>query len=257
MRFYYFSLVSWTVYLVYGVIAIALLSLLWTKVLELKLRNPGYWILAAAALIAPWGEELWISYKFDQLCRKDAGIVISKEVEVDGFYDATMRSAYELTKKAGYRFVEHPTEDRTGTERVELATSREREKALTWYTARNPGSDRPKDRSVLYPVNDKETIAVIPNGEAWKVTRLDKPAARYQYRRGDNHTPVAHEIKRYENTVIDVQTGDVLGRYTNYRRGPYWFFISLGAPTIPCAETEAATRKYGTLIYREVLKPAK
>jgi len=216
MRFYYFSLFSWMVYAVYGLIAIALISLLWTKLLKLKLRNPGYWILTAVALVAPWSEELWISYNFDQLCRKDAGIVINKTIEVDGFYDDTTHWWRQLKESSKYTFVE----------------SRDSADGTYWRVERD--------------------------GDQVRHFRIEKPTARYQYKRGDNHTPVAHEIKRFENTVVDSQTGDVLGRYTNYRRGPYWFFISLGAPTIPCEEAEAGVRKHGTLsVFALTLKPSK
>jgi hypothetical protein len=258
VRFYYFSIFSWMLYPAIVAIGIVLFWALWTHVFKLKVANPVYWLLVAAILIAPWAEELWIAYNFDRLCRKDAGVFVNKTVEVDGFYDSTLRSAYELTKAGRYKFVEHPTEDRKGTERVELATAAERERALAWYAERNPGRERPKDRSVFYPVNEKEVIAVLPNGiDAWKVTRFDKPTARYQYKTINSHTPVAHQITRFEDIVGDAQTGEVLGRHVNYYRGAYWFFISLSRPTIPCKETQAGTRQHGTLIYRAVLTPSK
>jgi hypothetical protein len=254
MRFYYFSLFSWMLYGVVSVVAIALLWGLWTKLLKLKITRPVYWLLVAAILVGPWAEELWIAYNFDRLCRKDAGVFVNKTVEVDGFYDATLRSAYELTKVGRYKFAEHPTEDRKGIERVELATVAEREKALAWYAERNPGKERPKDRSVLYPVNEKEIIAVLPNGvDAWRVTKLDKPTARYHYKRTDFHAPVVHQIKRFENVVVDVQSGEVLGRHMNYSRGPYWFFIGLDVPTIECHELKGKD----VFVYPYVLKPAK
>jgi hypothetical protein len=258
VRFYYFSISSLMLYGTLAVIALALLWALWTKVLRLKTATPVYWVLVAAILVGPWVEELWIAYNFDRLCRKDAGVFVNKTVQVDGFYDSTLRSAYELTNAGRYKFVEHPTEDRKGTERVELATTAERERALAWYAERNPGKERPKDRSVFYPAKEKEVIAVLPNGiDAWKVTRLDKPTARYQYITINSHTPVAHRITRFEDIVGDAQTGEVLGRYVNYYRGSYSFFISLSAPTIPCRETQAGTRQHGSLIYRAVLIPSK
>jgi hypothetical protein len=106
MRFYYFSLLSWVVYVVYGAIAVTLVSLLWTKFLKLKLRNPVYWALAVAILVAPWIEELWIAYNFDRLCRKDAGVFINKSVEVDGFYDDTTHWWRQLSESSNYKFVE-------------------------------------------------------------------------------------------------------------------------------------------------------
>jgi hypothetical protein len=244
-------------YAVVAAIGILILSLLWTKLTKLNPSHPVFWVLVAAIIVGPWVEEFWIAYNFDRLCKKDAGLFINKVVEVDGFYDSTLRSAYELTSAGRYKFAEHPTEDRKGTERVEPATATERERALAWYAERNPGRERPNDRSVFYPLNEKQTIAVLPNGiDAWKVTRLEKPTARHRYRTINSHTPVAHRITRFEDVVDDVQTGEVLGRYVNYYRGAFWFFISLDAPTIPCEETRAGIRQYGSLIYGAVLRPA-
>ena len=93
-------------------------------------------------------------------------------------------------------------------------------------------------------------------GGLWRVERdgkevrhfkIDHPTARYQHRRLAWHTPVSHEVKRFENVVIDIQANEVLGRYVDYYRGAPWFFIALDRPTIPCAETERDTRKYGTI----------
>jgi hypothetical protein len=208
----------------------------------------------AAIIVGPWVEEFWIAYNFDRLCKKDAGLFINKVVEADGFYDSTRRSAYELTRTGPYKFVEHATVDLKGTEHVELATAIERQRALAWYEKQNPGRERQKDRSVFYPLNEKETIVVFPNGiDAWKVTKLDKPTARYQYRRVDDHKPIVHQIKRFESVVADNQTEEILGRYTNYRRGPYSFFISLDAPTIECSELKGKD----IFVYPYVLKPTR
>ena len=93
-------------------------------------------------------------------------------------------------------------------------------------------------------------------GGLWRVERdgkevrhfkIDHPTARYQHRRLAWHTPVSHEVKRFENVVIDIQANEVLGRYVDYYRGAPWFFIALDRPTIPCVETERDTRKYGTI----------
>jgi hypothetical protein len=254
MRFYYMSIFS----LVFIAVIYAVAIFLASKLLGKKFKGIVAWVVIAAILIAPWTEELWIAYNFGQLCRKDAGIFINKTVEVDGFYDSTMRSAYENTKPGRYRFVEHATEDRHGFERVQRATEEERLRALAWYAENNPGKGRPKDRSIFQPLSEKEVVAVLPNDmDAWRITKLDKPTARYHYRNVDLLRPVSHQIDRVEDVVVDVQTGDVLGRYVNYYRGPYWFFIHLSRPTIPCEETQVATRKYGSLIYPKVLIPVK
>lgn len=254
MRFYYFSLFSWMAWALYGAIAIAVLSLLWAKLLKLRFRNPVYWILVAAVLVAPWGEELWIAYTFDRLCRKDAGVFIDKTVEVDGYYNDTGK----ITRLANspYKFIES-RDDGGKFRRVERATEQEKADALAWY--RKTKDKEPDEREwFTRPVSEDTRIVVeMDTGNAWRVTKLDKPSAQYQFKTLNSHTPVAHQVKRFEDVVVDNKTGEVLGRYTNYYRGPYWFFLSLGTSTIPCAETQAATRQYGSLIYSAVLKPSK
>ncbi len=106
-------------------------------------------------------------------------------------------------------------------------------------------------------MNDGQRVVVSPNQiDAWRITKIDQPTARYHYRQVDLLKPVSHQIDRVENAVVDVQTGDVLGRFVNYYRGPYSFFVHLSRPTIPCEESETAIRKHGTLsAYGFTLKP--
>lgn len=256
MRFYYFSVFSWILYGVVSVIALALFWALWTKLLKLKTANPVYWVLVAAILAGPWAEELWIAYNFDSLCRKDAGVFVNKTVEVDGYYNDT-GTVTRIVGGPDYKFIESP-EGNGGYRRVERASEEEKARALAWYAEKNPGKQSAANAWITHSVSDRAQVIVEMNtGYAWRIRRLDKPTARYHYKTLNSHTPAAHRIKRFEDVVIDNQTGEVLGRYTNYYRGPYWFFISLGTPTIPCEETQAETRKYGSLIYPVVLKPSK
>ncbi len=255
MRFYYVSLLSWAVYVVYGAIAIALLSLLWRKFLRLTFRNPAYWALAVTILIAPWIEELWIAYNFDRLCRKDAGMFINKTVEVDGYYNDT-GTINRLVGGPPYKFIEAPEGDGKY-RRVERATEQEKLAAMAWYSE-SKGKLPEKEWITHLVSKDTRIVVEMDTGYAWRITRLDKPTARYHYKTINSHTSVGHEIKQFENVVIDTHGGEMLGRYTNYYRGPYWFFISLGAPTIPCAETESDVRARGTLsVDALTLKPSK
>ncbi len=258
MRFYYLSLISLLLVAIFYFVALYVVRQIWKENLKRPFTGVGAWVVVAVVLVAPWSEELWIAYNFGQLCRKDAGIFINKTVEVEGFYDSTMRSAFENTKPGSYQFVEHATEDRKGFERVQRASDEDRALALAWYSETNPGKDRPKGQSIFHPLNDRETVAVYPNGvDAWRITKLDQPTARYHCREVDFLKPVSHQIDRVERAVVDVQTGDVLGRYVNYYRGPYSFFVHLDRPTIPCEETQLETRKHGNLIFLSVLKPIK
>ncbi len=120
MKFYYISIIS--------VMLLAAIYLVGTAVLGfcgvwLRKRWKRAWIVMVPLFLllyaAPVAEEFWIAWNFGQLCKKDAGIFVNKTVEVDGFYDATMRSGFENIEKGGYRFMEHPSRDRTRVEHVE------------------------------------------------------------------------------------------------------------------------------------------
>lgn len=250
MGFYYISLFS----IVPLGVAYGLLGLVFWAIERAtrgdQSRKAILGVVGVVFLLFPISEELWIAWNFGQAC-KDAGTFINKKVEVDGFYDSTMRSAYENTRPGGYRFVEQPTDDRKAVERVERADEASRAKALKWYAEQNPGKELPKDKSVIYPEDERQRIVVFPNGETWRVTKLDRPTARYHYRTVASHKPVAHQLKQFEDAVIDTQTGETIARRVDYARGSNWFFIGLDRPTIFCK----ANRGRPLLIYREVLQP--
>lgn len=257
MGFYYISIFSiFPLGIAYG-----LLSLVFWAIARLTRAMPGRKVLlgvvGAAFLVLPVAEELWIAWNFGQAC-KGAGTVIQKKVQVEGFYDSTMRSAYENTKPGSYIFVEQATEDRKGIERVERADDRSRAKALAWYAERNPGKGLQKEQSVIYSLNDKERIVVFSNGvDAWRVTRLDRPTARYHFNRTDSGTRVAHKIVKSQTIVVDSENDEQIARYTRYGRGPSWFFIGLDVPGFACdAPGRWPLTPGDLLIFEEVLIPA-
>jgi hypothetical protein len=203
-------------------------------------------------LVLPVAEELWIAWNFGQAC-KEAGTFIYKKVQVEGFYDSTMRSAYENTRPGRYRFVEHATEDRKGIERVERADDAARSKALAWFAEFNPGKERPKGTSIIYPINDREQIVVFPDGvEAWRVTRLDRPLARYHYKWPQRNAVVGHKMYKQIEEITDMQTGELLGRSLQYGRTSPWYFVALGDPGMSCPRP---SEKPGVLLYRLVIEP--
>lgn len=249
MGFYYPSLISLSLLLLFYIIGTVILVRIWGRRPDDQYRVVKMAPLFLLLYLAPISEELWIAWNFGQLCRKDAGIFVNKTVKVDGFYDSTMRSAYEITKEGRYLFVEQSTEDRKGIERVRLASNEERTRALAWYAEENPAKERPKDRSIFYPINDKETVAVLPNGvDAWLVTRLERPTARYHYRRPDTNASLGHKLTKFERVVTDSQTGELLGRETKYGREAPWLHIGLGRPILQCpAPGESPLEKHGSV----------
>ena len=257
MGFYYLSIFSLILILAIYAIGIGLFRFIWVRVLHRSFKGPIVWLVVAVILIAPWAEELWIAWNFGQAC-KEAGTFIYKKVKVDGFYDSTMRSAYENTKRGGYRFVEQATADRKGFERVERADDDARTKALDWYAERNPGKELPKGKSVIYPLTDKERIVVFPNSrDAWRVTRLDRPKARYQFRRAEYGKRVAHKISMSEMEVTNRENGEILGRYRRYGRFPPWFWIGFDTPVFACdAPGRWPLTKGNILVFEDVLVPA-
>lgn len=257
MRFYSFSLFSWMVYGVAIFIAIVLLRLVWTKLLRLKVGNPLYWALIAAIVIAPWGEELWIAYNFGRLCRKDAGLFIYKTVKVDGFYDDISAWGPLRLARYGYRFVESRDTIHKKLMRVERADEAARDSALAWYAKQHSGEKRSEKLYIVHPINESEKVVVSPNGvDVWRVMTIEHPTARYRYVRTRYRTRVAHKVSESEYVVLDSETKNILGRYRNYYRGPYWFSINWNATKIPCAETGTAVQQVrALLLYDLVLKP--
>lgn len=259
MRFYHISILSVMLLGLFYLAGTGLLAALW---LWLRKRWKRAWIAMLPLFIllyaAPVAEEFWIAWHFGQLCKKDAGIFIHKAVEVEGFYDATMRSAYENTKPGGYQFVEHATEDRKGFERVQRASEEERARALAWYAEANPGKERPKDKSIFHNLNERERVVVFPGDkEAWRVTGLDRPSARYHYRWPHSHTPVAYKVKSHEWVIEDVEQKTVIAREKAYAREAYWFYIGLDRPTMFCPVFGSYGEKLTGGLYRLALRPSK
>jgi|CXWL01.1.fsa_nt_gi hypothetical protein len=256
MGFYYTSLFSVVpLGVAYGVLAL----IYWGVVRgtrRIPARKSVLAVVAAVFLVAPIAEELWIAWNFGQAC-KEAGTAIYKKVQVDGFYDASMRTAYENTKPGRFRFVEQATEDGKGFERVERVDDESRARALAWYSAQNPGKSLPN--SVIYPVDDNVRIEVVLSGiGAWKVTKLGRPTARYHYIWPNPHGDrVAYKVGKSERFVIDTDTKERIAKYTAFGRRPPWFFIGLDIPAFACdAPGRWPLARDNPLIYREVLLPA-
>jgi hypothetical protein len=257
MGFYYFSLFSWMAFLFYFAIAAAIIL----KICQAnKLSNRWKASLLVVTFIAPWTEELWISYNFGQLCRNDAGKFIYKTVNVDGFYDDATEWGTRQLSESGYKFME--SRENLGRERlwrVERVDNVIRDRTIALDVENNRGKLPPDHGYIEFPVSDDEKIIVAPDRvHAWRRMKIDKPTARYHYIRDLYGNNVAHKILRVESRVTDSSNGEILGRYVSYGRRPYWFFIGLDQYPYSCDGPEAGphTTRFA-LIYEEVLKPKK
>ncbi|HTQ76429.1 MAG TPA: hypothetical protein VMI15_00260, partial [Burkholderiales bacterium] len=201
MRFFYFSVFSMALLAAYCVVVTPLIWLIWTKLFNRKFTARFATISALVVAVLPWTEEFWIAYNFGQRCRKDAGIFVNKTVDVKGFYDDTTAWGPRQIAAYGYEYVESRDPVYQTLTRVERASEKERDEALEWYKNSNPGkSERSADQYIVRPTKGKGYVAVAPNRvDAWRVTTLDHPTAQYEYKTLDSHTPVAHQITRFEN----------------------------------------------------------
>lgn len=178
---YQMTVIGVAIILVYS--ALVLIFIVWpmTGVLQ-KLR--WKWALlgpvALVLLAAPWAEEYWIARNFHEACQ-DAGVHVYKKVEVDGFYDDTMASGYELINRYGYQFMEHKASD---------GQIKHIEKADGQWKITN--LDRPTAR-YYYKYAYQPTLYRTEERVGWKLEKL-------------------------EMQVVDSETGEVIARETDYKR---------------------------------------
>ena len=252
MSFYYFSILSFLLATIISMILIAVLRVTWTRK---NLPKGWLYVLIPIAIVAPWGEEWWIAYNFGQLCRKDAGLHIYKTVETEGFYNDT--GTTRLPPDSPYQFIEAP-DDKGKFHRVDRASSREKDSALNWHAEEFRGKqlEKGKNEWIKHPVDDQmQVIVEIDSGYAWRLTKLDKPAARYHYTRDRYGVSVAHKVSRQEERVIDTTSGELLGRYVVYSRKPHSYYLSFLGPYGCDGPDGGPNTKQIPLIYRQVLKP--
>jgi len=89
MGFYYPSLISLSLLLLFYIIGTVILVRIWRRRPDDQYRVVKMAPLFLLLYLAPIAEELWIAWHFGQLCKKDAGIFVNKTVEVEGFFNAT------------------------------------------------------------------------------------------------------------------------------------------------------------------------
>jgi hypothetical protein len=181
------ALYSWLVLFVCVLIEKLLLRRFSPKVCRSLLAPPALVLLAL-----PWVEEAWIVWHYNE-ARKDAGVWVYRQVEVEGFYDETLGGGWEYVKKYGFKFMET---------NISNARTRYQEKVLH--------IERPADLGMPF--------------DQWSTTLLDRPTARYHVvyayhpRRHVHEEPIGWKLEKIEYRVIDSQTGEILGRKTTIIR---------------------------------------
>ena len=206
--------------------AVILLIITW-PLLRLLRKFRWKWVvvmpLTVMLLAAPWAEEYWIARNFALAC-EDAGVHVYKQVAVDGFYDGTMGSGYELINQYGYQFMEHKGNEGK-TEHIEKVNGQWKVTHLDHPTARY----HYKYAYQPSPYKTEERIG-------WKLEKLGM-------------------------IIVDSETGEVIGRDTKYRRtiniaeGSWRLFWGLAKTT--CEGTAPKLPDLRHLLYRYVLIPTK
>ncbi len=141
MRFYYPSIFSLIFIAVFYAIVLGAFRFIWVRIYKRKFSGPVALSVVALVLVLPWLEEFWIAWNFGQLCRKDAGIVINRTVEVEGFYGDSVAGSLELVKSGRYRFIESRYNKDKGVRRLEFGDANFLRQAIEHYQRENPRKD--------------------------------------------------------------------------------------------------------------------
>lgn len=180
---------------VYSALVLALIGLpMWRF-----LRRWSWWryptlLVVLPLLAAPWAEEVWIANNFERLCR-DAGVKVYRQVEADGFVDATY-------------IKERPT----GEMNVFKLLYDDPQKLAEF------------DRSGL---KFRETLYL--DGSVWHVERradgvygalLGKPNGRYFLSSPNVHSAVGWQLQKTDDRLEDRTTGELLAQELRFTRGP-------------------------------------
>lgn len=207
--------------------ALVLLIIVWPLGKLLKRFSWRWRVVGPVAFIllaAPWAEEYWIARNFALAC-EDAGVHVYKQVEVEGFYDATGGWGQQAFLQLPYQFVEFKSTFESGYKRLEKV-----------------------DGSV-------------------RLLSIDQPAARYHYKYAYQPTPYKQEerigwkLEKLGMVIVDSETGEVIGRDTQYRRtiniaeGSWRLFWGLAKNT--CQGSAPKPPDLRHLLYHYVLIPAK
>ena len=167
-----------------------LMIFLWKKIRHLHCR---WWLFVPLILfimVLPITDELWISYNFYEVC-KDAGVHVTRKIEVEGFYDETgSPSSLEVNKPFHQQSIDYYEES-------------------GWLFFESIAKEGKVSR-----------IEKI-NG-VWKKRIIDHPTARYHYIDADprDWVPIGFQLYKNEMQIIDSETGEIISRETSFSRYP-------------------------------------
>jgi len=107
------SIIGYLIMVLFYVISAGLVALLWYP--SRRWQGWKYVILPIAVVILalPWADEVYIAWRFHELC-KDAGIHVYRKVEVEGFYNDVMP-----VEMNGYQFMEQKSNWENNIVRIE------------------------------------------------------------------------------------------------------------------------------------------
>ena len=256
MGFFFFSILSLPLL---GVVYGLLLLLFWGIARQTR-GMPGrkalLSVIGISFLVLPVSEELWIAWNFGQLCKRDAGLFVNKTVEVEGFYSDPATGSLELVKSGGYRFIESPS--KSGVHRITYGDANFLRRAIERYKQANPKKEIDSQNYLRVKLDEGTEALVFPKkGDSWRIIKLDRPTARYHYRRLYFHKPGAYKVKAFEWIVEDTEAKSVIARETAFAREPSWFYIGLDQPTMFCPVFGNHGEKLTGGLYRLVLIPSK
>lgn len=149
--------------------------------------------LVLPLLAAPWAEEAWIAWRFEQACQ-DAGVHVYRTVKVEGYVDDLGRIS-----RAGLK---------TG---------------LLYFDPQSLADfDRRGYKFQENMLQDGGVLRLERRPEGIFAEILDRPTARYYFRFADprQEVPLGWKLEKIETTVVDFQTGELLGKDTHFKRYP-------------------------------------
>lgn len=182
----------------YAVVFVLYWYLIWTTMASWKRTRLALAVPVTIVVLAlPWIDEMWITWRFNELCKTEGPQVV-RAVKVEGYLVDMGRSSSSKNEKVG--LMENP----------QIKESFDRSGYRFKETMYQDGKVRHLERE--------------PEGV--RVTILDRPEARYSYTTAmpsPKFEEVAgFKIEKIEYRIVDLQTGEVIGRDTRYKRFPGW-----------------------------------